>query len=130
MSIPAARLWPPVLILFALHNAEEVLRNLPAWGRIHMPQMMAALHALTPAGRVQFGIITVLLTFAVAGAAFASRHHPILCRRLLRAFLTVMVLNFTWHIGASLWFVSVQPGAITAALFIVPFTTAYRRCAA
>ena len=32
-----ARLWIAIFALFELHNAEEIVRDLPAWGRAHMP---------------------------------------------------------------------------------------------
>lgn len=107
-----ARLWVPVFILFTLHNLEEIIFDMPAWGCAHIA-MMSALDA----GRGSFTLLVLALTAGLVAIAWRFRHGAAATRWLQTAFLAVMLAVFAWHMGISLATRSLQPGAATAIVF-------------
>ena len=108
-----ARRWIPVFALFELHNAEEIVRDLPAWGRAHMP----GLTGLT-LGRPGFAAVIAVLSAVLFAIAWAFRDRARATRRLQMLFLAVMMAVFVWHIAISIHTRSLQPGVVTAAVFL------------
>ena len=108
-----ARLWIAIFALFELHNAEEIVRDLPAWGRAHMP----GLTGLT-LGRSGFAAVFAVLSAVLFTIAWAFRNKAGATRRLQMLFLAVMLAVFVWHIAISIHTRSLQPGVVTAAAFL------------
>ena len=122
MVAPDARLWLPVFALFTLHNLEEILLDLPHWGRsFGMPVATTALDMWGYAGLI------AVMSLVLFGAAFAVRRNERLTRLGLRAFLGVMMANFVMHAALSVITQSLQPGVITAVLFLPVYGWLLRR---
>ena len=108
-----ARLWIAIFTLFELHNAEEIVRDLPTWGRAHMP----GLAGLT-LGRPGFAAVIAVLSAVLFAIAWTFRNKAGATRRLQMLFLAVMLAVFVWHIAISIHTRSLQPGVVTAAAFL------------
>jgi hypothetical protein len=115
LSTPLARRWFPLFALFVVHNLEEIVLDLPAWGRVHI----AFFNGLDMSRSV-FGGVVVALCAVLFGLAYVYRRNLLTTVKLMATFLAVMLCVFLWHLGISLYTHSVQPGVITAILFI-PF---------
>lgn len=116
IELSAARFWVAAFAL-ALHNAEEVWRDLPAWADAH--PATAAFNWSSDSGA--FATIAGLIVFAVVGLALAAQFRPApWMAPLLRALSIVMLLNAASHIGLSLYTGSLMPGVITAVFVLVP----------
>ncbi|MCC7055626.1 MAG: HXXEE domain-containing protein [Gemmatimonadaceae bacterium] len=105
--------WVPIFTLFELHNLEELLLDMPAWGRQHLPWLRDS----------RLGVGTMVIAIALLSAvlflvAWRIRQDDSRTRWLQRLFLGVMLAVFGWHIAISLWAGSLQPGVRTAVLFL------------
>ncbi len=114
--------WIVPLILFTVHNLEEVLFDLPAWGREHFEVFRGIDISV-----MDFAVAVMALTLALLVAAFAMRHRRETTLRMQRLFLIAISLVFCWHIGVSLWSVSLQPGVVTSVLFLPLFVALKQR---
>jgi uncharacterized membrane protein len=112
---PLARRWIPMFTLFVLHNLEEIILDLPEWGRRHF----AFLNSFDMSRSV-FGAAVVVLCGVLFALAYRYRKDSKTTLRLMVTFLGVMLAVFSWHFIISLYTRSVQPGVVTAVLFI-PF---------
>ena len=108
-----ARRWIPVFALFELHNLEEILRDMPAWGRAHMPVLKGM-----SLGLPGFTALVVVLSVVLFAIAWAFRNNARATRRLQMLFLAFMIAVFVWHIAISLHTRSLQPDVVTAAVFL------------
>lgn len=117
------RLWTWALLVFAAHNAEEVLAFANGWPEQHLPRLAWATQQWP-----LFAIATVALTSGVALAAWCLRARPERSVWWLRVFLGVMLLNAIWHVGVSAYTWSLAPGVVTSVVLIAPiYTTCLRR---
>ncbi|HJE57134.1 MAG TPA: HXXEE domain-containing protein [Nocardiopsis listeri] len=110
-----AGLWWLTVAVFALHNAEEYLRDLPAWALVHAPAGIASAHG----GQAGFGIAAALLTVAalvVAGQATVAR--PGWSTEVLVCFAFVLILNAGSHLAFSALTGTLMPGVLTAPLLM------------
>jgi hypothetical protein len=110
----AARAWAAAFAL-ALHNGEEVLLGLPAWGRSH-PDYAMAIWSDTG-----FALVAMLLVLAAILFGLWCQFRPHRWQApLLRLFAFVMLLNTGSHLALSLMTGSLMPGAVTALLVVPP----------
>lgn len=120
MSEAPNRFWIWTLIVFATHNAEEVLAFANGWPGQHLPRLAWA----TEQWPLFAGTATALTLF-VALAAWYLRTLPDRSVRWLRVFLGVMLLNSIWHVGVSAYTRSLAPGVVTSVFLIAPVFTAF-----
>ncbi len=121
------RYWMAAVAMFIIHNAEEVVRDMPAWGAAHF-------EALAWAETAQSGFLVFVITLCVmvTFVAFTMRSEPEKSYKLLRIFLTIMILVALWHIALSLFMQDAQPGVYTAVpmlAFFVFLTTRLKQAA-
>lgn len=104
--------WIAFIAIFAVHNAEEVMCNLPAWTKAH--------GVFDPfADRATFALAVITLTVAAIVAGYILEHRK--SRRsavVLQILCWIMIANALWHIGISLYVGSVMPGAISALVML------------
>ncbi|MBU1175800.1 MAG: HXXEE domain-containing protein [Alphaproteobacteria bacterium] len=108
-AVPLARWWLPVFALFTLHNLEEIVFDLPRWGRDHGFDI-----ATTRLDQAGFAVLITVLSAMLFALAFILRCNDKLTRLYLAGFLALMALNFVWHMAGSFVTGSVQPGVMTA----------------
>ncbi|MCB0720300.1 MAG: HXXEE domain-containing protein [Bacteroidetes bacterium] len=123
MERKARPAWIAIIILFVIHNLEEIVFDLPEWGREHI----AFLSDLS-VGRFGFALVVALLVLIVSAIAWMYRSDAQRTRRLKMLFLSIMIVVFLWHIGVSLATHSIQPGVVTAAAFLPIHIIWWRRC--
>ncbi|MEZ4698244.1 MAG: HXXEE domain-containing protein [Rhodothermales bacterium] len=123
MERKARPAWIAIIILFVIHNLEEIVFDLPEWGREHI----AFLSDLS-VGRFGFALVVALLVLIVSAIAWISRRDAQRTRRLKLIFVSIMIVVFMWHIGVSLATHSIQPGVVTAAAFLPIHIIWWRRC--
>lgn len=109
-----ASLWIIFLLVFTLHNTEEVIYRLPAWADAYMP--------LPPFfSQWSFTLTAVLLTVAAALTGY------VLVRRkasqniaTLRLFCIIMVINALSHLGLCIVTGTLMPGIVTSVTLLLP----------
>lgn len=106
-----ARLWLPILALFTIYNLEEIILDLPAWGRAQ-----GVVIPTTQTDQFGFALVVAGLSVFVFALAYFLRRNAGQTSRLLTVFLGFMLANFVWHVGASAVTTSLQPGAISSVL--------------
>lgn len=105
---------------FLAHNVEEVALDLPAWRTSH--QQFAWLGWMETPGL--FATAVGVLSLAVGAIAlYAMSTAPRWSRAALAVFATIMLVNAASHILLSIMTQSLMPGAVTAAVLIVPIFT-------
>lgn len=108
------RYWISAIIIFALHNAEEVFRGLPDWAVEH-PQFPTTLSTTS------FTWATILLTLGVGVTAYIlTQKSPQWSKTFLVGFCIVMIVNMLSHITFSLLTQTLMPGVITAVVLVIP----------
>lgn len=108
-----ARWWLPIFGLFVIHNLEEILGDMPAWGREHLDFLSQTF--VSPMALTAIIIVLSAILFAIA---YHYRQNARMTRRLLLLFLVIMIGVFIWHITISLVTQSIQPGVLTAGVFL------------
>lgn len=105
--------WFTFIVIFAAHNAEEVIQNLPEWARLH-----GVFDPFTD--RAGFTLAVIALTAAASITGYIlERHTSRKSAKVLQVFCWIMIANAIWHLGVSLYFDSVMPGVISA-IFMLP----------
>lgn len=104
--------WIVFIAIFAVHNAEEVMRNLPEWAKAH--------GVFDPfADRAAFALAAMALTVAAIVAGYIlERRKSRSSAVVLQIFCWIMIANALWHIGVSVYVGSVMPGAISALVML------------
>lgn len=115
------RFWACALLVFATHNAEEVLAFANGWSIEHLPRL-----TWTPQWPM-LAVAATTLTLLVGLGAWSLRASPERSAWWLRLFLRVMLLNAIWHAGVSAYTRSLAPGVVTAVLLITPVFTIFLR---
>lgn len=111
-----AWLWFVTVALFAVHNAEEYLRDLPAWAGEHAPPWIAAAHS----GQAGFGLAVGLLTLAaLVVAVVAAVLRPAWSTEVLVCFAFVLLVNAASHLALSVLSLSPMPGVFTSPLLVL-----------
>lgn len=107
--------WIIFIAVFAVHNAEEVIRNLPEWARAH--------GVFDPfAGRGVFAMVVIVLTVAASIIGYILEHRKSYrSPDVLRILCWIMIANAIWHVGISLQHGSAMPGAISAIIMLPVF---------
>lgn len=104
--------WTAFIIIFAIHNTEEVLNNLPEWAHAH--------GVFSPfTDRATFTFIVILLTGIASIAGYILEYRK--ARKsatILQIFCWIMVVNSIWHVSVSLQQGSIMPGAISAVVVL------------
>lgn len=112
----AAQAWAASLAL-ALHNAEEVALDLPAWADAH-PQIAAFNWS---SGSDAFSIAALIIVLLAGGLALWVQLRPATwMRHALRILALVMLINAASHMALSLYTASLMPGVISATFVLVP----------
>lgn len=108
------RAWYIFIGIFTLHNAEEILLNLPKWAASHQALPLTYSWAV-------FTSLAVALTLIAMGAGFLleKRQSPRSAPTLV-LFSVLMGLNALSHIVLSLINQSFMPGVYTATLLLLP----------
>lgn len=104
----AAQAWAAAAAL-ALHNAEEVLGGLPAWGRAY-PRYSLAIWS----DRTFAVLATVLVLAAGCFALWCQCSTNRWQNRVLGLFTVVMLFNVASHLALSVMTASRMPGLLTA----------------
>ncbi|WP_017582158.1 HXXEE domain-containing protein [Nocardiopsis valliformis] len=108
--------WYLTVAVFAVHNAEEYLRDLPGWAAEHAPPWIAAVHS----GQPGFGLAVGLLTLAaLLVAVLASTLRPTWSAEVLVCFAVVLLINAASHLAVSALTFSAMPGVFTSPLILV-----------
>lgn len=116
IDVLAAQAWAAAFAL-ALHNAEEVLLNLPAWADAH-PQTAAFNWS---SGSDAFSIIAlVIVVMAIGFALWVQLRPAVWMRLLLRLLAWVMLINAASYMAISLYTGSLMPGVVSAVIILVP----------
>ncbi len=110
-----AKYWIVFIAVFAVHNTEEVLRNLPEWARAH--------GALTLfSSRTEVMIAVIFLTAAAATVGYTlERRSSRSSAVVLQVFCWIMAANAVGHIVGSLLYGSIMPGALSAVVMLPVF---------
>jgi hypothetical protein len=111
------RAWAAAVAAFLVHNVEEVALDLPAWSAAHPVLPGAPWLVSLPAFTIATGVLTIVVG---ATAPFAMATGPRWSRLALAVFALIMLANAATHLALSLWTSSLMPGAVTAALLVVP----------
>ena len=113
---PLAGLWWLTVAVFALHNAEEYLRDLPAWADAHAPAWIASVHG----DQVGNGIAVAVLTgAALILAVVALSARPAWSSEVLVCFAFVLIVNAVSHLAMSALSRTLMPGVVTAPLLLL-----------
>ena len=112
LPTPLARRWTLIFALFVVHNLEELVLDLPAWGRTHLAFLNNMYVSLG-----LFGGFVAFLCIVLFALAYGFRKSSATTRKLMVLFLAVMLGVFGWHVGISLHTGSLQPGVVTAVVF-------------
>lgn len=111
-----AWLWFVTVAVFAVHNAEEYLRDLPSWASEHAPPWIAAVHS----GQDGFGLAVGLLTLAaLVVAVVATVIRPAWSAEVLVCFAIVLLVNAASHLALSVLSLSLMPGVLTSPLLVL-----------
>lgn len=111
----SAKYWFTFIAIFAAHNAEEVIGNLPAWAREH-----GVFDPFTD--RWVFVLVVLLLTLVASATGYIlEQRQSRKSAMVLQIFCWVMITNAVWHLGASVYTGSVMPGAISAVVMLPVF---------
>lgn len=109
--------WVALISALALHNAEEWMRDLPAWSAAStiVPEFLAAdVHR-------GFGLALVLVTLApVVGAIVIRRAAPKTEPMWLAILAWVLIANALWHVVLSFVTWTLMPGVFTAMALLLP----------
>lgn len=108
--------WFVTVAVFAGHNAEEYLRDLPAWASESAPPWIAAFHS----GQAGFGVAAGLLTLAaLVVAVLAAALRPAWSGEVLACFAFVLLVNAASHTALSVLTLSLMPGVFTSPLLVL-----------
>lgn len=107
--------WIIFIVTFAVHNAEEAVRNLPEWAKAH--------NVFDPfASRTTFAAAVIVLTVAAAVTGYIlERHKSRKSAVVLMIFCGIMIANALWHLCVSLYVGSVMPGAVSSIVMLPVF---------
>ncbi|MGW2092910.1 HXXEE domain-containing protein [Promicromonospora sukumoe] len=121
ISVPSrvrlALLWAVTVVALAVHNAEELVRDLPGWhtGRPWLPG--SALYGDPAQFAVALAIVTGLaLVLAVAGVAWRAAWNA----QVLVCVGYALLVNAAGHVLLSVVSWSLMPGVLTSVLVLVP----------
>lgn len=108
--------WFLTVAVFAVHNTEEYLRDLPGWAAEHAPPWIAAVHP----GQAGFGLAVGLLTLtALLVTVVATTLRPVWSAEVLVCFTVVLLVNAASHLAMSALTSSAMPGVFTSPLLVV-----------
>lgn len=118
---PLKRYWIVFVLVFVLHNLEEIWRDLPAWSVAFSPLRNIAGVPFYERMYPIFVLAALGLTAGVAltGYTLEQRRSPrsAMC---LAVFCMLMLVNAIYHVMLSVWTRTVMPGVITAIVLIIP----------
>ena len=108
--------WFLTVAVFAAHNAEEYLRDLPGWAAEHAPAWISAVHS----GQAGFGVAAGLLTVAaLVVAVVVVVRRPAWSSEVLVCFAVVLIINAANHLLMSALTLSLMPGVLTSPLLVL-----------
>ena len=106
--------WAVFILVFTLHNCEEIIMNLTAWSTMYNLTLFDMNRAL-------FITVAVLLTMAsiITAIVLEYRKSPT-SLRVLRVFCWMMLFNALSHVALSIYSASYMPGVVTAVVLLIP----------
>lgn len=112
-----ALLWAVTVVALAVHNAEELLRDLPGWQADRPWLPGSALYGDQPQFAVALAVVTGLaLVLAVAAVVWRATWSA----QVLVCVGYALLVNAAGHVLLSLVSWSLMPGVLTSVLVLVP----------
>ena len=109
--------WAAAFLALLIHNAEELLLNLPAWAAAQPQWRWAA--GVMPEGRFQ-AVVMVLTLLALLLAIVGTVRPTRWTEALLLLLAGVMLFNAATHIVVSLLARAAMPGVVTSVVLVLP----------
>jgi hypothetical protein len=116
--------WLLLLVVFIVHNLEEILFDIYAWEMTHrLPVWMEAsrtFHTSIKLTSSRFLVIVLVLCVVIGGLAFILRDRSRAAKTWMTVFVVIMLAIFLGHLVTSLYARSPQPGVYSAVLQGLP----------
>jgi hypothetical protein len=116
--------WLLLLVVFVVHNMEEIIFDMYAWEMTHrLPVWMEAsrtFHTSIKLTSSRFLVIVLVICVVVSGFAFILRDRPRAAKTGMTVFVVIMLGIFLGHLVTSLYARSPQPGVYSAVLQGMP----------